>query len=98
MDSARFPLVVDSDSHKVGTHVPGTGQAIQSPAILLKHTPDVVLIPSQWRAADIVDEVAQMGLVVPRLLIEHRGRLIDWMDRSNPYSGRSKSLLRMRVN
>jgi len=94
----RFPLVVDSDPRKVGTHVPGTGQKIQSPKILLEIPPEVVLIPSQWRAADIVDELAQMGLHVPHLLIEHRGQLLDWTDPSNPYARDSCGVLRMRAN
>lgn len=78
VDSARFPWVVDSDAAKVGTFVPGTGQEIRFRDWLLDHPADVVIIPPQWRAADILSEMAQAEITVGRVLIEHRGRLVDF--------------------
>ena len=57
LDRIRFPEVVDSDESKVGTHVPGTGQEIQFRDILKTRAPDILIIPPQWRAADILLEM-----------------------------------------
>lgn len=85
VDAARFPLVVDSDRGKVGTFVPGTGQPIQHAAWLLKHPVDVVIIPPQWRARDIIAEMVGLGIRPASVLIEHGGKLIDYFRRSHPY-------------
>ena len=85
VDADRFPLVVDSDPDKVGTYVPGTGQKIESQRALLARPVDIVIIPTQWRAADIVAEMALLQIVVPKILIEHRGRLIDYRTEAHPY-------------
>lgn len=79
------PLVVDSDPDKVGTFVPKTGQEIQSRDALLERAVDVIIIPSQWRALDIADEMARAGIAASRILIEHDGRLVDFLDGSHPY-------------
>ena len=85
LDAARFPLVVDSDPDKVGTFVPGTGQPIQFRDVLKSHPTDVVVIPTQWRAADIVEEMTREGVAAGQVLIEHEGRLIDYHRDRHPY-------------
>lgn len=85
VDAARFPLVVDSDPVKVGTHVPGTGQRIAFRDVLKSEPAEVVLIPTQWRAADIVREMQREGIAAGQVLIEHGGRLIDYAADAHPY-------------
>jgi len=78
LDSKRFPVVVDSDADKVGTFVPGTGQEIRFRDWLIDNPVDVLIIPPQWRAADIISEMAGAGITAESVLIEHRGRLINF--------------------
>ncbi len=85
VDSDRFPHVVDSDPDKVGTYVPGTGQQIVSPNRLNQIEPQVVIIPTQWRAVDIVIEMESMGIEIPEVWIEHAGQLIDYRSGKHPY-------------
>jgi hypothetical protein len=85
VDAARFPLVVDSDAGKVGTCVPGTGQLIRYRDALKDAPVDVVIIPTQWRARDIVVEMQREEIVARQLLIEHEGRLIDFLADPHPY-------------
>jgi methylation protein EvaC len=85
LDEWRFPIIVDSDSAKVGTFVPGTAQVIRGRDWLLEHPADVVIIPPQWRAADIVVEMERAGIRAETIVIEHRGRLIDYFDDPHPY-------------
>lgn len=85
LDADRFPIVVDSDRAKVGTYVPGTGQVIRSRDWLFEHPADVIIIPPQWRAADIFREMKDCGLQAGSVLIEHQGRLIDFMAGGHPY-------------
>jgi len=85
LDAGRFPLVVDSDPGKVGTHVPGTGQVIQFRDVLKTLPPVTVVIPTQWRAADIVREMEREGITAEQILIEHDGRLIDYATDEHPY-------------
>ncbi len=85
MDSERFPIVVDSDPMKVDTHVPGTGQQIRYRDYLLEHPVDVLIIPPQWRAADIVSEMAECGIEVEQILIEHQGKLTDFLHGEHIY-------------
>jgi hypothetical protein len=89
LDAERFPLVVDSDTGKCGTYVPGTGQRIQPRDVLLSNPADVILIPPQWRAADIVAEMDSAGISYESVMIEHRGRLIDYRSGDHPYRKRS---------
>lgn len=85
VDAARFPLVVDSDPDKVGTFVPGTGQEILYRDVL-KHTPpEVVIIPTQWRARDIAAEMVHEGIAARQVLIEHAGDLVDFHTGIHPY-------------
>jgi hypothetical protein len=84
-DAKRFPLVVDSDPDKVGTYVPGTGQAIQFRDVLKNNPVDVVIIPTQWRAKDIVAEMAREGIQAQQVLIEHHGGLVDFHRGEHPY-------------
>ncbi|HEY9745204.1 MAG TPA: class I SAM-dependent methyltransferase [Oculatellaceae cyanobacterium] len=81
-DDENFPIVVDSDPSKVGTHVPGTGQEIRSPQYLLKHPVDVIVITTQWRAQDIALEIRQRGIPCQSILLEYQGELVDF------YTGR----------
>lgn len=85
LDAVRFPVIVDSDPAKVGTFVPGTGQEIRSRDWLKKHPVDVVIIPPQWRAADIIVEMDRAGIVTEAAVIEHGGRLIDYFEDPHPY-------------
>jgi hypothetical protein len=84
-DAVRFPLVVDSDPAKAGTFVPGTGQEILFRDALLTRLVDVVIVPPQWRARDIVGEMRRVGIEVTEVLIEHQGRLIDFRHDAHPY-------------
>jgi hypothetical protein len=85
VDAKRFPLVVESDPTKVGSRVPGTGQTMVF-RDQLKQTPvDVVIIPTQWRAKDIVSEMDREGISATTVLIEHAGRLIDYREGAHPY-------------
>ena len=85
MDAERFPLVVDSDPQKVGTFVPGTGQEICFRDALIERPAEVIIIATQWRAADIVLEMQQHDICCEQVLIEHRGRLIDYFRDEHPY-------------
>jgi hypothetical protein len=85
VDARRFPLVVDSDPYKTGTFVPGTGQKIVFRDVLKTMAVDVLIIPTQWRAKDIVAEMAREGIVPGKMLIEHGGRLIDFALEDHPY-------------
>jgi hypothetical protein len=84
-DATRFPLVVESDRDKVGSFVPGTGQEIQFRDALLSKPVDVIVIPTQWRAKDIVTEMQRTGIDAGKILIEHDGRLIDYRRDPHPY-------------
>jgi hypothetical protein len=85
LDAQRFSLVVDSDPDKLGTHVPGTGQKIVGKETLKGRSIDVVLIAPQWRAADIVAEMQRDGINAKQVLIEHRGKLVDFHSEDHPY-------------
>lgn len=85
IDAARFPLVVDSDRDKVGTFVPGVGQEIQFRDALVAAPADVIIIPAQWRAKDIIAEMAREGVAASQVLIEHGGQLIDFDRDWHPY-------------
>lgn len=79
-------IVVDSDIRKIGTFVPGVGQEIKAPEQLLKSKPDVLIIPTQWRAQDILLESLALALTFEQVLIEHNGSLIDFCSGEHPYS------------
>jgi len=84
-DAERFPLVVDSDIVKVGTFVPGTGQEIRFRDWLITHPVDVVIIPPQWRARDIIAEMRREQISIGAILIEHNGQLVDFFAEEHPY-------------
>lgn len=84
-DAQRFPIVVDSDPDKAGTFVPGTGQRIQYRDALLVQPVQILIVPSQWRARDIVEEASRAGIRYEKLLIPHRGRLVDYFHDDHPY-------------
>jgi SAM-dependent methyltransferase len=85
VNADRFPIVVDSDPEKVGTYVPGAGQRILSVEFLLDCPAEVILIPMQWRARDVLAEMRQRGITCRQILIEHQGRLIDFQRDPHPY-------------
>lgn len=84
-DAKRFPLVVDSDPDKTGTFVPGAGQKIQYRDVLKSVAADVIIIPTQWRARDIVAEMERESIHAKQILIEHGGRLVDFYAGHHPY-------------
>ena len=84
-DARRFPLVVDSDPSKAGSFVPGTGQEIQFRDVLKKNVIDVVIIPTQWRARDILAEMQREHIAARQILIEHGGDLVDFALGQHPY-------------
>jgi hypothetical protein len=84
-DAKNFPLVVDSDLDKVGTFVPKTGQKIEYRDILKTQMIDIVIIPPQWRAKDIVQEMKRENIYPKQILIEHNGRLVDFHHEPHPY-------------
>ena len=86
LDADRFPFVVDSDPDKAGTCVPGTGQRIEYRDELLTRPVDIVLIATQWRAQDIVLEMQRAGIRCQTILIEHGGRLVNYLTDEHPYS------------
>jgi SAM-dependent methyltransferase len=91
LDARRFPLVVDSDLEKAGTHVPGTGQEILYRDFLLQYPADVIVIATQWRAGDIVAEIERCGITYQTILIEHEGRLVDYFKDEHPYRAVNKA-------
>jgi len=80
-----FSLVVDSDKDKVGTFVPKTGQLIQYRDVLKEQKIDVLIIPPQWRAKDILAEMEREEIKIDLVLIEHDGRLINFLGSEHPY-------------
>ncbi len=86
LDAQRFSLVIDSDPEKAGTFVPGTGQEIVGKEYLIKDPTEMILIPTQWRARDIVAEIREAGISYETILIEHEGKLIDFHRDPNPYN------------
>jgi hypothetical protein len=91
LDAGRFPLVVDSDGEKAGTHVPGTGQEILYRSFLVQYPVAVILIATQWRAGDIVAEIDRCDISYESILLEHAGRLVDYFTAKHPYSKSSKA-------
>lgn len=85
LSASDFPLVVDSDPDKEGTFVPGSGQRIRFRDHLKSAPVDVVIIPTQWRARDIVAEIEREGIAVAQVLVEHNGQLVDYREGSHPY-------------
>lgn len=71
----EFPLVVDSDKHKTGRFVPGTGQEILPPEHLLQSPADVIVITTQWRAMDICDEIKRRGIACGEIYVVRNGIL-----------------------
>tara|TARA_R110002096_G_scaffold124381_1_gene269015 strand:+ start:58 stop:1407 length:1350 start_codon:yes stop_codon:yes gene_type:complete len=85
LDKQRFPIVIDSDMNKVGTFVPGTGQEIFFRDKLVENPVDIILIATQWRAADIVLEIQRNQIHFETILIEYQGKLIDYFQDQHPY-------------
>jgi hypothetical protein len=85
VDADRFPLVVDSDQGKAGTYVPGAGQRIEFRDVLKADPAQIIIVPTQWRAKDITEEMAREAITPGQVLIEHEGRLIDYHRDPHPY-------------
>lgn len=85
LDSNQFPFVVDSDHGKVGSFVPGTGQKISHSSELETNPADVIIIPTQWRATDIYNEIKSRYISYSKILIEFEGRLVDYELAKHPY-------------
>jgi len=77
-DAVRFPLVVDSDPDKADTFVPGTGQRIYFRDYLKEYPVDIIIIPPQWRAKDILLEMENEGIRCTTVLVEHQGMLVEF--------------------
>jgi len=77
--SSRYPYVVDSDPHKVGKFVPGTGQEIRWPDTLDVFGLDTtVVITTPWRAYDIKLDIDRRGLLYKKLLVLKEGELCEY--------------------
>lgn len=76
---------MDSDPDKAGSFVPGAGQCIRYRDELKTEPVDVVIIPTQWRARDIVAEMGREGISADTILIEHGGHLVDYVRAAHPY-------------
>ena len=85
LDFRVFPIVIDSDPAKVGTYVPGTGQEILNREYLKTNPVDIIIIPMQWRAQDVVNEIHSHDINYSTILIEYHGQLIDFFNDSHPY-------------
>ena len=85
LDNNRFPYVVDSDNEKVGTFVPGTGQEIRHSSELEASPADIIIIPTQWRAADIYAEIKARTISYSKIVIEYEGKLLDYESDEHPY-------------
>ena len=92
VDRERFPYVVDSDIAKAGTYVPGTGQLIQFRDQLRSEPVEVIVIPCQWRAADIVREMEGHGIGCESILIDYQGELTDYFSADHPYGGGGRAV------
>jgi len=83
-DAERFPIVVDSDAKKAGTYVPGAGQLIRFRDWLVDNPVEVIVIPCQWRAADIVCEIHEQAIRYETILIDRRGELVKFPGGESP--------------
>ena len=77
---------MDFDFQKVGTYVPGTGQIIQFRDVSKTNPVDVIIIPPQWWAKVIVTEMRRENITANKILIEHGGKLIDFLKAEHPYA------------
>jgi hypothetical protein len=87
LNADDYPIVVDSDLDKSGYYVPGSGQKIQFRDFLIYNPVDVIIIPPQWRAKDILKEIHDVGISYESILIENQGRLINFEKDDNIYFG-----------
>jgi len=85
VNTENITLVVDSDLSKVGTYVSKSGHQIQNRDVLKNQKIDILIIPPQWRAKDILIEMGRAGIKVETVLIEHEGRLIEFLSEDHPY-------------
>jgi len=85
LDAERFPVVVDSDHSKVGTFVPGTGQEIKYRDWLKNNPVDIIIVPPQWRAKDIISEIDREQISCKSVLVEFGGHLVDYWSDKHPY-------------
>lgn len=72
-----FP-VVDSDERKWGKYVPGTAYRIESPKILHRLRPGIVVVTTSWRVGDIAEEIVREGYPVGRVANFSQGKLVTY--------------------
>ena len=65
--------------------MPGTGQEIRDSSDLQIITADIIIIPTQWRAADIYAEINSKNISYSKIIIEYDGQLIDYERDEHPY-------------
>ena len=65
--------------------MPGTGQKISHSSELETNPADVIIIPTQWRATDIYNEIKSRYISYSKILIEFEGRLVDYELAKHPY-------------
>lgn len=65
----HYPIVIDSDPHKTGKFVPGMGQEIRPPEYLHAQPVDIIVITTQWRAADICEEIKQRKITCGEIYV-----------------------------
>jgi hypothetical protein len=69
MLNLKAAMVIDSDSRKWGSYVPGTDFEIHSPETLRDLKPSEIIVTTTWRAADIAAEIKSMGLSITILIL-----------------------------
>jgi Zn ribbon nucleic-acid-binding protein len=79
-DSRRVPVVVDSDPDVIGKRIPATGHEIRPVEWLRTHPVDVVIVPAARRVREIVREMQAAEISCERVLVESRGRLVDYVE------------------
>ena len=79
LDAKDYPLVVDSDVHKQGFFVPGTGQEIRSPEYLKEEPVDAIVITTQWRAQDIYAEILRREIPFETVYVLLKQKLVAYV-------------------
>jgi hypothetical protein len=97
-DGKRFPHreTLSTESAPAGDQIPNR-ESTPAPGMAMAHWEpqpkpaparrpiDVIVIPTQWRARDIVEEARRNGIVFRQVLIPHNGRLVDFLEGEHPY-------------
>lgn len=75
VNKIKFPVVVDSNPEIVGMYVPGTGQRIRDPKVLLTSPVDTIVVTSSWRVDDIALQIKALGIQCDEILYANDGKL-----------------------